>query len=83
MARGANFSASVEQWLEKHYTRFEDCSYYSLEVMRDLKRKFGPRAKLPLFSDPITYAEPDIELTYAVRPSEGRGYDSRTSIFSL
>ena len=23
--------------------------------MRDLKQKFGPCAKLPLFSDPITY----------------------------
>ena len=29
------------------------------------------------------YAEPDLELAYAVRPSEGRGYDSHASNFGL
>ena len=43
---------SIEQYLENPCTRFEYCSYYSLEVVRDLKRKFGLHAKLPLFSDP-------------------------------
>ena len=28
-------------------------------------------------------AEPDLELAYVVRPSEGRGYDSRASNFGL
>ena len=55
MWAGCEISASVEQWLENHCIRFEDCIYCSLEVMRDLKRKFGLRAKLPLFSDPTTF----------------------------
>ena len=53
--RGTKISVSVEQWLENHCTRFEDCSYYNLEDMRDIKRKFGLHAKLPLFSDPTTF----------------------------
>ena len=64
--RDTTFSASVEQWWENHCTRFEDCSHYSLEDMRDLKRKFGLRTKLPLFSDPTTYGSVWAIPTYRV-----------------
>ena len=52
---GAKISASVVQWLKSSHTRFQACS---LEVMRDWKQKFGHRAKLPRFSDPVTNVKP-------------------------
>ena len=42
------FTASVVQLLNS-YTRFQACSYYSLEVMRDLKQSFSLCAKWALF----------------------------------
>jgi len=45
----AKFTASVVQLLKNSYTRFQACSYYSLEVMRDLKQNFSLCAKWALF----------------------------------
>ena len=55
MPISVKISVNVEQWLKNHHTLFQDCSYHSLEDVRDWKQKFGQCVKLTLFSDPLTY----------------------------